>query len=54
MNINEFKLDIPIGSYTFDNNILTKDYKFVLSNLKSAPRWVWSFNRNIAEYIFKN
>jgi len=44
--------NIPIGSYTFDNNILTKDYKFVLSNLKSVPRWVWSFNRNIAEYIF--
>ena len=44
--------NIPIGSYTFDNNILKKDYKFVLSNLKSAPRWVWSFNRNIAEYIF--
>ena len=44
--------NIPIGSYTFDNNILIKDYNFVLSNLKSAPRWVWSFKREIAEYIF--
>ena len=44
--------NVPIGSYTFDINILNKDYKFVLSNLKSAPRWVWSFKREIAEYIF--
>ena len=44
--------NLPIGSYTFDNNILKKDYEFVLSNLKSAPRWVWSFNREIAERIF--
>ena len=44
--------NIPIGSYTFDNNILIKDYKYVLSNLKSAPRWAWSFKREIAEYIF--
>ena len=41
-----------LGSYTFDKNILLKDYKFVLSNLKSAPRWAWSFNREIAEHIF--
>ena len=44
--------NIPIGLYTFDINILNKDYKYVLSNLKSAPRWVWSFKREIAEYIF--
>jgi glycosyltransferase involved in cell wall biosynthesis len=44
--------NIPISSYTFDINILNKNYKFVLSNLKSAPRWVWSFKREIAEYIF--
>ena len=44
--------NMPIGSYTFDINILNKDYNFVLSNLKSAPRWVWSFKREIAEYIF--
>ena len=41
-----------IGTYTFENNILFKDYQYVLSNLKSPPRWVWSFNREIAECIF--
>ena len=41
-----------IGSYTFDKNILVKDYNFVLRNLKSAPRWTWSFKREIAEHIF--
>ena len=41
-----------IGTYTFEKNILFKDYQYVLSNLKSPPRWVWSFNREIAECIF--
>ena len=41
-----------IGTYTFEKNILYKDYQYVLSNLKSPPRWVWSFNREIAECIF--
>ena len=41
-----------IGTYTFENNILFKDYQYVLSNLKSPPRWVWSFKREIAECIF--
>ncbi len=41
-----------IGTYTFEKNILFKDYKYVLSNLKSPPRWVWSFKREIAECIF--
>ena len=41
-----------IGAYTFEKNILFKDYQYVLSNLKSPPRWVWSFNREIAECIF--
>jgi glycosyltransferase involved in cell wall biosynthesis len=41
-----------IGTYTFDKNILFKDYQYVLSNLKSPPRWVWSFKREIAEFIF--
>ena len=42
----------PIGTYTFEKNILFKDYQYVLSNLKSPPRWVWSFKREIAEFIF--
>jgi len=41
-----------MGTYTFEKNILFKDYQYVLSNLKSPPRWVWSFNREIAECIF--
>ena len=41
-----------IGTYTFEKNILFKDYQYVLSNLKSPPRWVWSFKREIAECIF--
>ncbi len=41
-----------IGNYTFEKNIMFKDYQYVLSNLKSPPRWVWSFNREIAECIF--
>ena len=41
-----------IGAYTFEKNILFKDYQYVLSNLKSPPRWVWSFKREIAECIF--
>ena len=41
-----------VGTYTFEKNILYKDYQYVLSNLKSPPRWVWSFNREIAECIF--
>ena len=41
-----------VGSYTFEKSILFKNYEFVLSNLKSAPRWAWSFNRKIAENIF--
>ena len=44
--------NIVIGTYTFEKNILFKDYQYVLSNLKSPPRWVWSFNREIAECIF--
>ena len=40
------------GTYTFEKNILFKDYQYVLSNLKSPPRWVWSFKREIAECIF--
>jgi len=41
-----------IGTYTFEKNILFKDYQYVLSNLKSPPRWAWSFNREISECIF--
>ncbi len=41
-----------IGTYTFEKNILFKDYQYVLSNIKSPPRWVWSFKREIAECIF--
>ena len=41
-----------IGSYTFDSNILFKSYNYVLTNLKSPPRWVWSFNRKMAQIIF--
>ena len=44
--------NIVIGTYTFEKNILFKDYQYVLSNLKSPPRWVWSFNREIAKCIF--
>jgi glycosyltransferase involved in cell wall biosynthesis len=41
-----------IGHYTFDNKILFNDYNYVLSNLKSPPRWVWSFKRGLADLIF--
>ena len=41
-----------IGTYIFDSNILFKSYSYVLTNLKSPPRWVWSFNRKIAQIIF--
>ena len=41
-----------VGAYTFEISILLKDYNYVLSNLKSPPRWIWSFKREIAEYIF--
>ena len=41
-----------IGNYTFEKNILFNNYDYVLSNLKSPPRWTWSFNREIAEIIF--
>ena len=41
-----------IGTYIFDSNILFKSYDYVLTNLKSPPRWVWSFNRKIARLIF--
>ena len=41
-----------IGTYTFERNILFKNYQYVLSNLKSPPRWAWSFKREIAEFIF--
>lgn len=44
--------DEIIGEYTFDKNILFKSYNYVLSNLKSPPRWTWSFKREIAEIIF--
>ena len=29
-----------VGTYNFDSNYLYKDYNYVLSNLKSQPRWV--------------
>ena len=41
-----------IDTYVFDKNILFNDYKYVLINLKSPPRWVWSFNREIGDCIF--
>ena len=41
-----------IGNYTFEKNILFKNYKYVLSNLKSPPRWIWSFDREIGDLIF--
>lgn len=44
--------DEIVGTYNFDSNFLFKDYNYVLSNLKSQPRWIWSFNRKIADYIF--
>ena len=44
--------DEVVGTYNFDSNYLFKDYNYVLSNLKSQPRWIWSFNRKIADYIF--
>ena len=44
--------DEVVGTYNFDSNYLFKDYNYVLSNLKSHPRWVWSFNRKIADCIF--
>jgi len=44
--------DEIIGYYTFEKSILYENYCYVLSNLKSPPRWTWSFKRNIAEIIF--
>mgnify|MGYP001457600799 CR=1 FL=1 len=41
-----------IGSYSFDHKIILNDYNYVLSNLKSPPRWVWSFRREIGDLIF--
>ena len=41
-----------IGNYNFDSNFLFKNYDYVLTNLKSHPRWVWSFQREIADQIF--
>jgi len=41
-----------IGYYTFEKNILFNNYNYVLTNLKSPPRWAWSFKREIAEIIF--
>ena len=41
-----------IGTYIFDSSILFNEYKYVLVNLKSPPRWVWSFKREIADLIF--
>ena len=44
--------DEIIGYYTFEKNILFRNYNYVLSNLKSPPRWIWSFKREIADIIF--
>ena len=38
--------------YNVNPLILNKDYKFVLENLVSLPKWSWSFKREIAEKVF--
>jgi glycosyltransferase involved in cell wall biosynthesis len=41
-----------LGSYSVDKSILIKDFSYCLKNLKSLPRWTWSFTRSIGDRIF--
>ena len=38
--------------YNVNPLILNKDYRFVLENLVSLPKWSWSFKREVADKIF--
>lgn len=39
-------------TYTFNPLILKKDYKYLVENMISSPRWSWSFKRKIANKVF--
>ncbi len=39
-------------TYIFNPFILKKNYKYLVENMISSPRWSWSFQRKIAKKIF--
>ena len=41
-----------IGTSKINSNYLKLDFSYCLQNLKSLPRWAWSFNRDIGNKIF--
>ena len=38
--------------YSINPKMLSKNYRYVLSNLLTFPKWAWSFDRSIASKIF--
>jgi len=41
-----------IIKYSINPKMLSKNYRYVLSNLLTFPKWAWSFDRSIASKIF--
>jgi glycosyltransferase involved in cell wall biosynthesis len=41
-----------IGIYTINSSFLRSSYTEVMTNFISLPRWVWTFNQEIANIIF--
>ena len=41
-----------LGNYSVDKSILIKDFSYCLKYLKSLPRSIWSFTRDIGDKVF--
>ena len=41
-----------LGNYSVDRSILSKDFSYCLKYMKSLPRCIWTFTRNIGDKIF--
>ena len=43
---------VKLIKYSINPKMLSKSYRYVLSNLLTFPKWAWSFDRSIASKIF--
>jgi glycosyltransferase involved in cell wall biosynthesis len=41
-----------LGNYSVDRSILSRDFSYCLKYMKSLPRCIWTFTRNIGDRIF--